>query len=73
MKEGSEMGTKFYVDFLILYHLNKLYSLVYNHNLSGLIFFFRITPFVVHNALTVCLLFLCLLSSSSKLVLATSF
>lgn len=72
MKEGSEMGTKFYVDFLILYHLNKLYSLVYNHNLSGLIFFFRITPFVVHNALTVCLLFLCLLSSS-QLVLATSF
>ena len=72
MKEGSEMGTKFYVDFLILYHLNKLYSLVYNHNLSGLIFFFRITPFVVHNALTVCLLFLCLLSSS-QLVLTTSF
>ena len=35
MKEGSEMGTKFYVDFLILYHLNKLYSLVYNHSLSG--------------------------------------
>lgn len=70
--EGSETGTKFYVDFLNFISF-KLALLLFITPQPFWLFLLQDSLFTVHNALTVCLLFLCLLLSSSGWALTTSF